>query len=381
MTWATIQISIFVTGFGLAVLLAQVCHQFMNADVTEQRRYAHLDGLRAVAALAVVVCHINQYLLSFFGFQQIPDVGNRFGALGVQIFFALTAFLFTSKALEGKLRPETFYVGRLKRIAPLYLVVATVAIVSQLHLMPGRWFLTSAGLNEVLNVYAFQFFNFKTLTLGGQNMLPLVGIAWTLSYEWAFYLLLVPAYYVARSSRPALVAFVAVAVIVAARDFWFDGDVVWPFFIVGSAAAVAYRQLPEATGKIRVVLLLSIAPLIALSVGATGGYGFTLENLVLAGALFFAVLFGRPRILQTEPMQILGRISYSIYLLQYLVLHYVVKSVTAYGITDASPVWKFAAALLIIAILIPLSCLSYLFIEKRWMGTQTRILAPGPVRI
>lgn len=79
------------------------------------------------------------------------------------------------------------------------------------------------------------------------------------------------------------------------------------------------------------------------------------------------VVFGEPRILKIRALQSLGLISYSVYLLQYLVLMPVVETAWLHRIDAASAVTKFAVAFSIIAVLIPLSCITYRLIEVPWM--------------
>jgi peptidoglycan/LPS O-acetylase OafA/YrhL len=74
----------------------------------KKREYGFLDGVRGMSAIAVATCHGNQHLLSFFGFSALPENGDRIGILGLQIFFSMTAFLFTRRALDGKLKVRTF---------------------------------------------------------------------------------------------------------------------------------------------------------------------------------------------------------------------------------------------------------------------------------
>jgi peptidoglycan/LPS O-acetylase OafA/YrhL len=107
------------------------------------------DGLRAVAALGVMVEH---YLL-FSGLPVLSYVGDRLGRTGVDMFFALSGYLITGilmrcRGLEPTQRVTTtlrqFYARRFLRILPLYyLVVAIFAVVGPIHIRDKLpWLLT-----------------------------------------------------------------------------------------------------------------------------------------------------------------------------------------------------------------------------------------------
>jgi peptidoglycan/LPS O-acetylase OafA/YrhL len=368
--WAGVQIILFVGGFAIAIAMAIPCQRLFRIDITPSGRDAHLDGLRALAALAVVTGHANQYLLAFFGYTQLPEAGNQFGVLGVKLFFALTAYLFTARALDGKLEPVTFLIGRFRRIMPLYFVAATVAIVfSWLYFVEPMPPIREWSI-EVFRLYTYGFFPYQTLTLKGHSALGLIGIAWTLTYEWRFYLFLVPATLIVRTSRAVALALVVAAILLAAFEFHQNAGVLWPFFIVGSLAAIMEpyaRHVPPVARH----LLALIAPVFAFLAIQQDGSGFAETDALLAAGLFLAILFGKPRILEWAPLQLLGRVSYSIYLLQYLVLFRVVLAGFGWGVATASPIWKYAAAWAVVAFLVPISCASYKWIEFPLMSKRT----------
>ena len=92
--------------------------------------FSNLDGVRAVAALMVVVSHI-EYHKTNFGLQQLPFSLQNFGKIGVTIFFALSGFLITylllvEKNKFQKVNLKDFYVRRILRIWPLYFLVVVV---------------------------------------------------------------------------------------------------------------------------------------------------------------------------------------------------------------------------------------------------------------
>jgi peptidoglycan/LPS O-acetylase OafA/YrhL len=92
--------------------------------------FSNLDGVRAIAALMVVVSHI-EYHKTNFGLQQLAFSLQNFGKIGVTIFFALSGFLITylllvEKDKFQKIKLKDFYIRRILRIWPLYFLVVIV---------------------------------------------------------------------------------------------------------------------------------------------------------------------------------------------------------------------------------------------------------------
>ena len=89
-----------------------------------------IDGLRAVAVLAVVLYHL-----------QIP--GFTGGYVGVDIFFVISGFLISGlirdRAVAGNFSLGGFYASRVLRLLPSVLVtVAGTAAVARVMLAPPR---------------------------------------------------------------------------------------------------------------------------------------------------------------------------------------------------------------------------------------------------
>src|ERR1700727_1389422 len=100
-----------------------------RASETSRMRIKELDGLRAIAVLAVMGGHYLSWL---------PALGTRNGWLGVDLFFVLSGFLITSILLQTRRREhyfKTFYARRALRILPPYLLA--IAVYLAVSLMAG----------------------------------------------------------------------------------------------------------------------------------------------------------------------------------------------------------------------------------------------------
>ena len=98
----------------------------------EKIYFKGLNGIRFIAALMVIVAHIE----GFKKFAQLPNIrGNniisQLGPQGVKVFFVLSGFLITYLLLSevkarGSISIRKFYVRRILRIWPLYYFIAAL---------------------------------------------------------------------------------------------------------------------------------------------------------------------------------------------------------------------------------------------------------------
>jgi len=148
-----------------------------------------LNGLRAIAALTVVIHHTTLELGSFnldpkfFGtFQDGNPKGLDLAGFGVSIFFALSGFLITYLLLLEKKRQsiniKKFYIRRILRIWPIYYLYLLICILTILCL--------GYNLNgKSLLYYIFYAANIPFLA---NTTLPFLAHYWSLGVEEQFYL-------------------------------------------------------------------------------------------------------------------------------------------------------------------------------------------------
>lgn len=170
--------------------------------VAARDRMAWLDGLRAVAVLLVVYAHLSRTL--FRGARELSSEWLHAGTAGVMLFFLVSGYIIpASLDRHGSLR--TFWVSRLCRLLPLYLVVSAVVVaLGGAGLMPLPPGLAADPLTAAV----------AHLTLLPQLLgVPLITpVLWTLTFEMAFYLL-VGALFAVRAHRAGAPLAVALAVL------------------------------------------------------------------------------------------------------------------------------------------------------------------------
>jgi peptidoglycan/LPS O-acetylase OafA/YrhL len=172
-------------------------------------RIRELDGLRGVAVLAVISEHYMAWL---------PEVGSRYGWLGVDLFFVLSGYLITGILLELREKEHyfrVFYARRALRIFPPYFLGLAVYLAISIALgkpgTPGLWlrfvfYYSSLFVGQPSQLTAY------VLPVPIGVVLGLV-VLWSLSVEEIYYTIWAP---VVRYTSQTSFALILVGMIVAA---------------------------------------------------------------------------------------------------------------------------------------------------------------------
>ncbi|MCP9949851.1 MULTISPECIES: acyltransferase family protein [Actinomadura] len=169
-------------------------------------RLGWLDALRGGAALAVALHHASYVYL--------PGLRARMadwfdpGLVGVLVFFLVSGYIVPA-SLERRGSVRGFWIGRFFRIYPLLAVTCLLAVLPFL--------LGVLGLRAGLETYspATAVLAHMTMLQDVLNVPNAMNVLWTLSYEMAFYLLIVALFVVGghRRSAPAAVVITVVALV------------------------------------------------------------------------------------------------------------------------------------------------------------------------
>ncbi|HEY9130868.1 MAG TPA: acyltransferase family protein [Dyella sp.] len=164
-------------------------HQDVAADIpvvaTSIPRLAGLDGLRAIAVLAVVLFHADIYEV-------------RGGYLGVDLFFVISGFLITSlmaREIEstGRLNLWSFFARRAKRLLPaawlMIVCVVTAAAFVARDALPHLRHDAIASLAYVTN---WELLRSQTSYFEAIGRPPLLQHLWSLAIEEQFYIVWAP---------------------------------------------------------------------------------------------------------------------------------------------------------------------------------------------
>jgi len=252
-------------------------------------RLAWLDVLRGLAALAVVFDHASYYVLHHVRtiIYQWFDPGNY----GVFVFFIISGYIVPA-SLERKGSVRTFWVSRLFRLYPLYMLAVGLAVALYLAHFGSIRGEDSDPATSILSQLLMM-----SNVLAGNN---LPNVVWSLSYEMVFYLLLT-ALFIARvhkrSSWYAL-GFAAAAVAIGGLlpQAFFTNNVATPRLIAlvadlavmaGLAFAVVLRGTSRLAGA-------AIAAVVAITLLAfNGGWIWPGEALSILALMFTGTMFYR----------------------------------------------------------------------------------------
>jgi peptidoglycan/LPS O-acetylase OafA/YrhL len=308
------------------------------------RRFDHIDALRAVAVMLVVVSHA--------GLGHVVP-----GGAGVTIFFAISGFIIThlllrERAKTGGFHARSFYQRRFLKIAPPFVV---------LIVLPTTVYALQQPIN-VLHVAAQLFFTYNWLSALGHEpqVLPGSGVVWSLAIEEQFYIVFA-LFWAVAATRPnylRLLTVVSVSVLVlsnavrlwfvltlgavaAEERIYYGSDTRAEGIALGVLAAIAYsmwQQEPWRLARLRwlvsgpwtlpAAVLLCLAALLIRDAWFRDTLRYTLFSLATVAVILYGFV-GRDdpvrrcfdRLAGWQPVRMIGLASYSIYL-----GHYVLQS-------------------------------------------------------
>lgn len=290
-------------------------------------RLKALDGVRAIAAISVLLFHTWGYTTGATSHSSgvTNDLFER-TRWGLMVFFVLSGFLLYRPFLQAAKDGRPAHVGgylmrRSVRIFPAYLcVVAVVASFSGRVRAPGQL------VKNILLVHSF------TLPISRWLVMP----TWSLCVEAQFYIALpllaawATRRYPTRPFRPLfLLALLAAATRYAIGDgalrFTLLGYLIE--FLPGMALAAAYvdRRRVDPRVAFTLAMLIVAAAAIPADTDPTPLWTEPLVALAVASLLAGVLLGGREtlpgRVLGSRPLVALGTISYGVFLWHSPILH------------------------------------------------------------
>jgi peptidoglycan/LPS O-acetylase OafA/YrhL len=297
-----------------------------------------LDGLRAVAVVAVVLFHAGAT-------SNLADLA-RGGFIGVSVFFTLSGYLVTTLLLRdadrlGHVDLRRFWSRRLKRLAPASLTVVLAAV-----LLAGTSWSGMRMVDAAAGVFGYT--NWHVIGSGEGALLRTIvgplGPYWSLAVEEQFYVLLSIAVVVSlRTARPirTLTGVVVVGwfgsllvqLLVSGPQYRleFGTDAKGAELLAGCGLAILLHERPglldrlgaglSRAGIAAFVVVLGIIALADLDPPWLLHGGYALVSLV-STVLVASLLIPGPltSLLARSPAAFVGRMSYSWYLVHWPVI-------------------------------------------------------------
>lgn len=318
-----------------------------------------VQGLRAIAVLAVMAYHVNNTWLSA-------------GFIGVDVFFVISGFIITTLLAErgANFNFLEFYAGRVRRIMPAYFVMlAIVCIVSAVLFLPADYeFFEDSLKSSVLFVSNNYFSSFGGYFTPRVDELPLLH-TWSLGVEMQFYLF----FYIGFVCLPRAWR-LPIIVLLSVIFFAWSGcrasagkqDALYfsllarvPEFMVGSFVALLFRNyMPPNTFSVILggagAILLVGAFLIINKQHFPGAW--SVLPCIGVGLLIVARQGPVSQLLASRPLVWIGTISYSLYLWHWPILAFIRYYTGQYEIS-------FIGVLAFLLVSFLLAWLSYRYIE------------------
>jgi peptidoglycan/LPS O-acetylase OafA/YrhL len=367
-------------GLGLLLALGTLFVLSSAGTLTvAEHRFGSVDGLRGILALLVVFHHAGVWYIFVREGEWRAPPGNFYNQIGqgsVSLFFMITAFLFTRKILDARFSGKPLdwrrlWVARFYRLAPLYLVSilimgGLVAVLTEVELHESPYTL----LRNCMSWLSFTVLGNPDVNGYTDTWQLNAGVAWSLPYEWCFYVCL-PLIALLLGTRPP-VRFVVLSLLGAA------------FFLYAMSRAMWVPKLSEAmmfaggfvaalTMRVRWLARFARTPVAALLVIGLLGCEYTqfssafgYAQLLLLSAAFVLLAAGNDvfGLLTSRAARTLGAITYSVYLLHGILLFVVFGLVVGHERARSFTAGEhWALVLLLVPVLLVVSALSYRWIE------------------
>lgn len=295
-----------------------------------------IDGLRALAVLAVVIFHFNK--------QWLPG-----GFVGVDIFFVISGYLITGIIFKEVSRGEfsfvDFYMRRIRRILPAaFLLISVTTLLGLAFMVPmDAKDLASSAIASIFSVSNIYFWKYLDVSYfaASSDMVPLLHM-WSLGVEEQFYLVW-PALLVGLYKVGGRKGIVSAALLVSVAS------VLYGETKLVSDAKFAYYMLPSRAGELLVGALAffaseswkgrfskNVAQIIALAgiaavgysiafISESGGFPGVISLLPVVGvaAVIFSGAVGNNVVsacLSFRPLVYIGLVSFSLYLWHWPIL-------------------------------------------------------------
>lgn len=393
---------------GLDSYSAKILKTHVHSDAqhkTEMGKLDYIDALRGIAALSIVIYHVYGIAGSAYPLYIIPDRFIGLALTGIPLFFIISAFtlyLSLDKKEKEKNKFLKFYLRRFFRIAPLFYFLLLFVLLDGFITHNGGF-----SWSEVLANFTFTF-----------NLLPkfsesLFSDGWTVGVEMLFYSVLPLIYLAVNNIRRSVLLFFGIywisgearqllsiiigESIMTSTNYNYYNFFHWAYiFPIGIVCYLIYKSyLPRMRSEYnsRVAFGMLLLSLIILFIFvnnmtlATAFYdlykplvGLTSWLPMSSIAFVLMVLslsLASNRVIVNWFTRFFGTISYSLYLIHPFIVDHL-KS--AYAFIYGHAIWStdlalFVCIVLTLMIAIPVSLLTYHFIESPGIRLGKKVMA------
>ena len=375
--------------------------------------FKNLDGIRFLAAFLVVIHHAFFFKMNYSpGFQFVNHMFEDAGRMGVNLFFVLSGFLISYLLLvendkTGTISFKNFYVRRMLRIWPLYLVYGSILTFLTPFLLQYLGQATNIPIDATITNFLFLIFFAVNIQLAFFEPNPgIFEISWSVCIEEQFYLIWpLIVYYFRRKLIwvffiMVIFRFILRACCLIIPEFYpisFDQLININYLLIfdkldlfggGLFLALFYYNKDKYFSFFRVlwhpvvqVIMLLITLLYVLAIIRPSGnlffYGDDIINVFLFGYLLIAAVNENSVFrFENKLMRTLGKISYGIYLFHtavcQLVLFLFIKFI---GSPDSRLLYDIAFPVVATIATCIISYFSYEYFEKYFLKKKNSFAA------
>ena len=292
-----------------------------------------LNGLRAIAALSVVIAHISQKGIADFGLPFLTEL--PMAGFGVTLFFVISGFLITYLLLQevykhGDVDIKKFYLRRILRIWPIYYLFMLVCV--GVFYMHGKQ-------SEILSkeIWFYIFFAANVPFIFQQGILILVHY-WSIGVEEQFYLFWPWVVQISKNKLLKIAVVILLVILLLKIVFWWllgNDSIAYRFInvtrfhcmMIGAIGAIFYfeKNIRFASIFSSIIVqfiswmlfllmgfsIIHIPPVIAHEVIAVASLSMIMGQVIVKQRIIN---------LENKPLDFIGKISYGIYVIHPIIV-------------------------------------------------------------
>ncbi|KNB60997.1 acyltransferase family protein [Chryseobacterium sp. Hurlbut01] len=348
------------------------------------KKIDYLDALRGLAIIGVLFVHCSQYGKPVFGFFKDSLAA---GAYGVQLFFITSAFtLFYSNSVKSSTTAD-FFIRRFFRIAPMF-YLGIIYYLWQNGTGPRYALGDASGISTANIISTFTFTN----SFNPYWINSIVPGGWSIAIEFLFYALLpLFIFRVIKNLNSAiwlflfsiLISFICNSIFqfcipISDERLWGDFLIMYfpaqlPVFSIGIIAFFLVIK-KESIREINVVTLLIISTLTLLQLSTPlRFFSEAVKFSLIFGLLTIILSLKSFKIIVNPVIILLGKLSFSIYLSHFAVLHWMSKF-DFVDFTERSLINYIIRLFIVIIISVFISIFTYTLIEKPFIRLGSKII-------
>jgi peptidoglycan/LPS O-acetylase OafA/YrhL len=362
-------LAIAVLCFAAALLTSSLIVRWLPDGKThDSHRFLSIDGVRGFLAFGVFIHHaiVNWYFLRT-GVWQPPKINfvKQLGATSVAIFFMITAFLFWGRVLHSRdrMKWQSFFVSRVFRIYPLYMLVLAGVLIAVGH--RTGWAFNESPVSVIREIGSWLVFHQPDINGLPSTSLVIAAVNWTLQYELWFYLalpLLAVAVVLSKPLWAKVICFLLAVGLFALFQLTPSVGVTFLGGVVGAYWVRSKRLQLLGQGPLPALIGMAAFSVVFFAAGRP----YNPISLILLTVFFVVIASGNSLfgLLTSKSSLWLGEISYSIYLTHGLLLWVLFQNLVSPKLAvEHSFATLGAIAVALSPVVVILSSLSFLYLE------------------